>query len=49
MDSGWISKQEYDAILDSEQFQGMACYPEEGAIQEIDDIWVVKFMDNPTR
>ena len=49
VDSGWISKQEYDAILDSEQFQGMACYPEEGAIQKIDDIWVVKFMDNPTR
>ena len=49
VDSGMSTIEEYNEIIDSEEFHEMACYPASGAIRKIDDIWVVKFMDNPPR
>ena len=46
---GYISEPEYYAILDSEEFARMPCWPKEGSMQKIGDIFVVKIEENPPR
>ena len=48
-DIGYISEAEYYAILDSEEFASMPCWPQEGCMQKIGDVFVVKIEEDPPR
>lgn len=42
IESPFISQEEYESILETEEFRAMPIYPADGCIKRIGDFWVVK-------